>query len=342
VHRLSSIARRLAVLLASLAVSSAFAQGEVNVVCSAPIAWCEATAAAFRRTTGVDVNLTLKGAGDAVAQIAYERADPKHDLWFGGAGDQHLQAADVGLTEEYKSPLLPQLHDWAVRQAEQSRWHTVALHAGVLGIAYNSDLLAKKKQRAPECWRDLARPEYRDVVQMGDPHSSASAYAAIATLVQLFGEEDAFDLLAAIHRNVREYRRAEAGPMRAVARGEAMIAVTFLHDAVTEIVNGFPIKLVVPCEGIGYELGSMSIVKGAPNLDNAKRLYDWALTPAAQQIGGDTRNFQMPSNKATPMPRAASMMSEIRLAPNSFAAYGTAERRRLLARWDRDVRALPR
>jgi iron(III) transport system substrate-binding protein len=339
---LSSIARLPAVLLASLTISSAFAQGKANVVCSAPITWCEATAAAFHRASGVEVNLTLKGADEAAAQIAYERADPKHDLWFGGAGYQHMQIADSGLTEEYRSPLLPQLHDWATRQAERSGWRTVALYASVLGIAYNSDLLAKKKQRAPECWRDLARPEYRDVIQMGDPHSSASAYATIATLVQLFGEEDAFDLLAAIHRNVREYRRAETGPMRAAARGEAMIAVTFLHDAVTEIVNGFPIKLVVPCEGIGYELGSMSIVKGAPNLDNAKRLYDWALTPAAQQIGGDTRNFQMPSNKATPMPRVASMTSEIRLAPNSFAAYGTAERRRLLARWDRYVRALPR
>ncbi len=163
----------------------------------------------------MDVNLTLKGTGDAVAQIAYERADPKHDLWFGGAGDQHLQAADVGLTEEYKSPLLPQLHDWAMRQAEQSRWHTVALNAGVLGIAYNSDSAREEEAaRAPECWRDLVRPEYRGAVQMGDPHSSASAYATIATFVQLFGEDDAFELLAAIHRNVREFRRTEAGPIR--------------------------------------------------------------------------------------------------------------------------------
>jgi len=34
---LSSIARLPAVLLASLTISSAFAQGEANVVCSAPI-----------------------------------------------------------------------------------------------------------------------------------------------------------------------------------------------------------------------------------------------------------------------------------------------------------------
>ena len=34
-----------------------------------------------------------------------------------------------------------------------------------------------------------------------------------------------------------------------------------------------------PCEGTGYEIGSMSIIKGAKNMENAKKWYDWALTP---------------------------------------------------------------
>lgn len=300
-------------------------------------------AVAFRRDTGIKVNLAQKGTGEAVAQIAYESGDPKHDVWFAGAGNQHLQAANLGLTEVYRSPMLPQLYDWAVRQAEQSRWHTVAVHAGILGIAYNGDLLAKKKEPVPACWKDLARPEYRKDVEMGDPHSSSTAYATIATLVQLFGEDPAFELLQGIHRNVREYRRTEDGSIRGVARGEAALAVTFLHDAVAEIVNGFPITLLSPCEGTGYEIGSMSIIKGARNLENAKRFYDWALTPAAQRIGADTRNFRMPSNRATPIPPAAPKMSEVRLIAFDFAAYDSAARRqRLLERWDREVRESPR
>ena len=51
-------------------------------------------------------------------------------------------------------------------------------------------------------------------------------------------------------------------------------------------------KILVPCEGTGYEVGSMSIVKGARNLDNAKKFYDWALTPAAQKIGA--RDEELP------------------------------------------------
>ena len=125
-----------------------------------------------------------------------------------------------------------------------------------------------------------------------------------------------------------------------MARGETSIGVTFLHDGITEIANGFPVKIVVPCEGTGYEVGSMSIVKGARNLDNAKKFYDWALTPAAQQIPGDLKNFQTPSNKATPVPAGALKMSDLKLINYDFAKYGSAaERRRILEKWDKDVYA---
>ena len=63
-------------------------------------------------------------------------------------------------------------------------------------------------------------------------------------------------------------------------------------------------KILVPCEGTGYEVGSMSIVKGAKNLENARKFYDWAFTPAAQKIGAELKNFQVPSNKASPPPPA--------------------------------------
>jgi iron(III) transport system substrate-binding protein len=50
-----------------------------------------------------------------------------------------------------------------------------------------------------------------------------------------------------------------------------------MHDGVKQTVSGFPIKVVAPCEGTGYEIGSMSIIAGARNLENAKKFYDWAL-----------------------------------------------------------------
>ena len=51
----------------------------------------------------------------------------------------------------------------------------------------------------------------------------------------------------------------------------------------------------------------------------------------------------MPSNKATPIPPEAPKLADIKLINFDFAKYGSsAERRRLLAKWDAEVKNLPK
>ena len=97
--------------------------------------------------------------------------------------------------------------------------------------------------------------------------------------------------MKAMHKNVNQYTKSGAAPARAAATGESLVGITFLHDAVTQAVNGAPVKIVAPCEGTGYEIGSMSIIKGAKNMENAKKWYDWALTPEAQAIGAQAKAY---------------------------------------------------
>jgi iron(III) transport system substrate-binding protein len=342
-HALRVVTSTLFATLAFSAGSLAHAEEVVDVICSAPIVWCEAAAGAFQRQTGIRVNLTQKEAAEAMAQVAYERNDPRHDVWYAGSGHGHLQAANLELTEPYRSPRLEDLYAWAVAYAEQSRWHSVAIDAAVLVFGVNRPILAKMKVSGPACWEDLARPEYRHALLIGDPHATTAAYLALATLVQLFGEERAFTIMKGVHANVSGYRRTESGTVRAVARGESGVGVAFLHEVVAEIVDRFPVAFVVPCEGTGYDVDAMSIIKGARHAANAKRFYDWALTSAAQEIAADTKNFELPSNKATRQPPAVPATTSLRLIAYDFVKYADpAERQRLLERWDREVFALPR
>lgn len=153
----------------------------------------------------------------------------------------------------------------------------------------------------------------------------------LATFVQLMGEDQAFTFLRALHRNINQYTRSGAAPARAVATGESPIGITFLQDAVTQKVNGAPVSIVAPCEGTGYEIGSMSIIKGARNLENAKRFYDWALTPAAQALAAEAKSYQLPSNREAPVPPEAPRFEDVRLIDYDFAKYGSAaERTRIL------------
>ncbi|MES2948558.1 MAG: ABC transporter substrate-binding protein [Pseudomonadota bacterium] len=325
-------------LLLALGFPSFADEGEVNIICASQADWCNLMQTTFGKTSGIKVNMTLKGSGEALAQITAERANPKTDLWFGGTGDPQLLAAEQNLTLEYKSPTLPQLHAWAQKQAEQSGFKTVGVYYSPLGFSYNTELLAKKKLPAPKVWADLLKPIYKDDIQVSDPRASGTAYTMIATLVQLMGEDKAFEYMAALHKNVSTYPRSGVGPVKAVARGEAAIAIGWIHDATGEKAQGFPIETVSPSDGSGAEIGAMSIVKGARNLGNAKKFYEWALTPGAQQFGAAAKQFQLPSNKATPLDPRVPDLKKIKLIDYDYAKYGQAAvRRQLILNWERKV-----
>ena len=323
--------------------TSAQAQGQLTVYCSVQEEWCRPMVEAFEKDTGIKVSMTRKSSGETYAQIKAEASNPKGDIWWGGTGDPHMQAAEEGLTEEYKSPNLANLQDWAVKQWSQTKGRTVGIYSGALGFAYNTKLISSKGIPEPKCWAALLDPKLKDEVQVADPNSSGTSYTMLATLVQLMGEDKAFDYMKKLHKNINQYTKSGAAPAKATSLGETTVGIAFLHDHVTMIVEGAPMKAVAPCEGTGYEIGSMSIIKGAKNLDNAKKWYDWALTPKAQAMAANARSYQVPSNKDTPIPPQSPKMADIKLIDFDFAKYGSsAERKRLLAKWDAEVKNQPK
>ena len=338
--------RTLHIMAAGIAVGIGFgaqAADQVNIICSVQAEWCNMIGSVYGRTTGTKVNIALKGSGEALAQIIAEKENPKTDVWFGGTGDPHLQAAEQALTIEYKSPSLSQLHPWAQQQAQQAGYKTVGIYSGPLGFGYNTELLAKKKLPVPKSWADLLKPEYKGEIQVANPASSGTAYTMVATLVQVMGEDKAFEYLKALHRNVGQYTRSGTGPIKAVARGETAVSISFVHDAPGEKIAGFPVETSTPSEGTGAEIGSMSIIKGARNLAAAKTFYEWALTPGAQEIAAASKSFQLPSNKNAKVDPNVPDFKSIKFINYDHAKYGaSAERKRLIAKWEKEVSSLPR
>ena len=333
----STAALALCVTLAQVARADS-----LTLYCAADEAWCQLMAKDFEAETGITVDMTRKSSGEIYAQVKAEADNPKGDVWWAGTGDPHLQAAQEELTEEYESPLMPELHDWAIKQAEAGNHRTVGVYSGALGFGYNKDLLAKNNLPEPKCWADLVKPEFKGQIQVANPNSSGTAYTMLATLVQLMGEEPAFDYLKALHKNVNQYTKSGSAPIKAAGLGETTIGIVFLHDAVAQVAAGFPIVPVAPCEGTGYEIGSMSIIAGARNEDEAKKFYDWALSAPVQSKAQTVKSFQLPSNKAATQSPLAPDLSTIKLIDYDFQKFGSSEeRKRLLKRWDDEVASQP-
>ena len=84
----------------------------------------------------------------------------------------------------------------------------------------------------------------------------------------------------------------------------------------------------------------MAIIKGARNLDAAKKFVDWALTVDAQKIGLDVKEYAIPTNRNVPLPPMVPNLTEVKVIHYDFAKYGSSEtRKRLLERWEKDINA---
>jgi iron(III) transport system substrate-binding protein len=325
-----------AILLAASA-SSAYG-GELSVVCSAEQDWCDLMVAAFEaENADTDVLMVRKSTGETLAQVRAEAGNPKIDVWWGGTGDPHLIAAEEGLTQ-VSDVDTSELLGWAQNMSEISGGKTVGIYAGALGIAYNSDILSERNIAPPACWADLEDPRFVGEIQVANPNSSGTAYTELATFVQLFGEDEAFVKLAAVGKNVNSYTKSGSAPSKAAARGETGVSIGFMHDMVKLASTGFPLEIVAPCEGTGYEVGAVSIIEGARNLEAAKAWVAFALRADVQSRAPEVGSFQVPSNSNAQVAPESPDLASIKLIDYDFATYGSSETRaRLLARWDSDV-----
>jgi len=337
--------RSLAVSWALMATAGAVwlsvapsAEAAVSVYCTHDPDACELAAKTFTRDTGIVVSMVRKPTGEVFAQLRAERDNPKSDVWYGGTFDSFLQGAAEGLFAHYRSPRLAELHPWAQRQASAIGDRAVAIYRIIIGFGTNPTLLAKKKLSPPRCWSDLVKPEYKGEIELSNPVTSGTGYTILSTLVTLYGEDGAFEFLKRMRPNVVRYTQSGTAQGPSVARGEVGVGVSFVHEFITQQLAGFPVDITIPCEGTGDALGGMALIANGPNPAEARIFYDWALTKGAQELANQTRNLILPANRlADVRPEAARYNAAPTVDVDAAKLGAPAEKKRLLARWQREI-----
>ena len=315
-----------AVAAGSLLAVHAHAAGRLVVYCSATNAMCENAVQEFGKKYDVKASFIRNGSGSTFAKVEAEKNNPQADVWYGGTFDPQSQAGELGLLEAYQSPNLPQITERFRDPGKVKGNYTSAIYMGILGFGVNTDRLTK--------------PEYKGEVQIADPQSAGTAYTALATFVQLWGEDEAFNYFRQLHPNISQYTKSGVTPSRNAARGETAIGIGFLHDYTLEKNKGAPLELVVPCEGTGYELGGVSILKGARNMDNAKLFVDWALSKEGQESAWKQgESLQILTNTTAEQAPNTPDPAQLKLIDYDFAKYGSSdERKRLIDKWVETVK----
>jgi iron(III) transport system substrate-binding protein len=300
--------------------------------------WVAAVATKFEKDTGIKTPWIRASSNEMYAKIEAEKGNPQGDVWFGGTGDPHFDAAEKGLTEPYCPSNFGDLREWMRDPIGNCK--TIGLYAGPLGWGVNEGLLKKLGKPMPQSWDDLAKPEYKGLIAIANPNTSGTAYTTLASILQLKGGEKGWEYLARLHKNVAQYTKSGSAPGQLAGQGEVAIAIIFLHDVVMFKEEGFPLKAISPADGTGYEIGGISLIKGAPHMANAKKFIDWALTPGTQAIAKDFRSFQLQSNKNTPLPAVVKKhgmdFESVKTIKYDFL-WASKNRERIIKRWSEQI-----
>lgn len=336
-HRMALIGLSLLLALAALAERPALAAEEVVVYSSVDEENAKKLLDAFTRATGIQVRFTFLSSGPAVARLEAEKVNPRADVWFGAPSENHVAAKEKGLTQPYVSPnakdLDPKFRD------KDGYW--TSFYMNPLGLGVNTKALKDRGAAMPTSWEDLLKPELRNQIQMPSPQTSGTGYNMVAALVQMWGEDRAFDYLKKLHPNIQTYTQSGTAPSKAAAIGQATIGIQFTPAFLQLADEGYPLQLVFPKEGVGFEAPAISIVRGAPHPEAAKKLVDWFLTLPAQNALTDAKTYFFPVHPKAKPTKGLPAFDQIPVMSYD-AVWAGQNKKRLVDRWINEVLRAPK
>lgn len=144
-------------------------------------------------------------------------------------------------------------------------------------IIVNTKVLADKGLAEPTSYEDLLKPEYKDLISMANPKSSGTGYMFLKSLVNTWGEEEAFEYFDKLTENILAYTSSGSGPVNALVQGEVAIGLGMTSQTVIQINDGAPLKVLYFEEGSPYTIYGQGIVKGKEERECVKEVFDFMI-----------------------------------------------------------------
>lgn len=230
----------------------------------------------------IKINWVRDSTGVVTAKLLAEKNNPQADVVWGLAATSLLVLKTEGMLEPYAPTGLDAL-DPKFRDGDNPpSW--VGMDAWVASICYNTVEGEKLGLTAPTSWMDLTKPEYAGHVVMPNPASSGTGFLDVSSWLQLFGEEKGWEYMDALHANIGAYTHSGSKPCKMAAAGETVIGVSFAFRGAKSKAEGAPIDIIVPSEGIGWDMEATAIVAGTDSPEAAQTLVDWSITPKAMEM----------------------------------------------------------
>jgi len=329
--RLLGVAAMATVALAFTARMAA-ADTELTVYTALEAEELEPLRQAFRKEhPDIDINWVRDSTGIITARILAEidAGDPKADVFLGTSATSLLVVDQKGMLMPYAPNGLDKLDPRFRDSRNPPHWVGVDAYAAV--VCFNTVEAEKNNLPKPSSWQDLLDPVYRNHLVMPNPNSSGTGFLTVSAWLQMMGEDAAWDYMDKLHENMARYTHSGSKPCRLAAAGEVPIGISFAFRGAGLIQKGAPLELVVPEEGVGWEVEASGILKTSKKVDAAKKLMDWHISPAAMQVFNEYLPILAIPEIAKPVEHFPSNIQE-KMIDNDFG-WAAENRKRILSKW---------
>jgi len=230
----------------------------------------------------ITINWVRDSTGIVTAKLLAEKDNPQADVIWGLAGTSLLLFKGEGMLEPYAPAGVEKLDPKFVDSSNPPYW--TGIDAWVASVCYNTVEGEKNGVPAPTSWKDLTDPVYAGHVIMPNPNSSGTGFLDVSSWLQMFGEDGGWEYMDALHENIARYTHSGSAPCKLAAAGETTIGISFAFRGAKSKAAGAPIEIIVPSEGVGWEMEASAIVAGTGNIDDAQTLIDWTVTKKANEM----------------------------------------------------------
>jgi iron(III) transport system substrate-binding protein len=319
----------------TLASGPAAAAETLNVYSIWPENWARPMFEEFEKATGIKVNFIRFSSGEALARVMAEKNNPRVDVLFGGPVETFAAGVKEGLFEPYKPPTFNALP--ARFKEKDGQW--IAIADDPLVFMSNNKFLKDNNLQPPASWNDLLAAPYKNMIQMADARTSGTAVTRIFSVLEVNGRDEAkaFDYMKKLRPNVQLYTKSGGGGTLPVGLGQAGAGIFFIVDALDTKAKGYDVTISFPKEGIGTAAEGIALIKGAKNPAAAKKLIDWAASPAMQGLFAKHKINFVPAHPDVPVEAS---LAQVLKGAKIFAIdadYAGANRKRVVDRWIAEI-----
>ncbi|BAC14680.1 ABC transporter substrate-binding protein [Oceanobacillus iheyensis] len=240
----------------------------------------------YEEVHGGKVNVHYAGTNVLVNQMMAEKGNPQADVWYGGGGILPFESA---VDKEIITSFIPEsAEDWEVIENGIKMKHQDGYYTGVelfvLGFSYNADLVSEEE--APKTWEDLLDPKWEGKIQFPNPAASGTSTLMVLSYMMQYGEEEGWEYFQKLKDQANSIPDSGSAPTKAVAMGEAHVAVGFDFMAYEHQANGETVDFIVP-DKTPILSNPMTLVKDGPNPEGGQKFMEFMLSEDAQQILAD-------------------------------------------------------